>query len=96
MLTTLNSNHPMIGTRLGAYRITALLGAGAMGEVYRAHDERLRREVAVKILPKDVSENAERLARFDREARTPANLCREFNQYTVKVRTGRERQLSPN
>ena len=62
------------GTRLGTYQITGSLGAGGMGEVYRARDTRLGREVAVKLLPAAVSGNADRLARFEREARTVAGL----------------------
>ncbi len=62
------------GTRLGTYQITGPLGAGGMGEVYRARDTRLGREVAVKVLPKDVASSPERLARFEREARTVAGL----------------------
>jgi serine/threonine protein kinase len=62
------------GSRLGPYEILAPLGAGGMGEVYRARDSRLGREVAVKILPGAVSEDPEHLARFDREARTLATL----------------------
>ena len=61
-------------TRLGAYEILAPLGAGGMGEVYRARDLRLGREVAIKVLPAAVSRDAERLARFEREARTVAAL----------------------
>jgi eukaryotic-like serine/threonine-protein kinase len=61
-------------TRLGAYEILGPLGAGGMGEVYRAKDLRLGREVAVKILPADVASSPERLARFEREARTVAGL----------------------
>jgi serine/threonine protein kinase len=57
------------GTRLGPYTIVAPLGAGGMGEVYRAQDARLGREVAVKVLPAVVSGDAERLRRFDQEAR---------------------------
>jgi non-specific serine/threonine protein kinase len=64
----------MVGKTVSHYRIVEKLGAGGMGEVYRAHDERLGRDVAVKVLPKDVSDDVERLARFDREARTLAAL----------------------
>ena len=62
------------GTRLGTYEIVAPLGAGGMGEVYRARDTRLGREVALKVLPADVAAHADRLARFEREARTVAGL----------------------
>ncbi|HET9952033.1 MAG TPA: protein kinase [Candidatus Eisenbacteria bacterium] len=62
------------GTRLGTYQISAPLGAGGMGEVYRARDTRLGREVAVKVLPGAVTSSADRLARFEREARTVAGL----------------------
>src|SRR5215470_4397879 len=62
------------GTQLGPYEITAALGAGGMGEVYRARDKRLERTVAVKILPAEVSANAERKQRFEREARTISSL----------------------
>ena len=62
------------GARLGAYEILGLLGAGGMGEVYLARDTRLGREVAIKVLPADVADNPERLARFEREARTVASL----------------------
>jgi len=61
-------------TRLGTYEILATLGAGGMGEVYRAKDLRLGREVAVKVLPGAVASSPERLARFEREARTVARL----------------------
>jgi serine/threonine protein kinase len=62
------------GTRLGKYEIIAPLGAGAMGEVYRASDSRLGRDVALKVLPAGVAADAERLAQFEHEARTVASL----------------------
>lgn len=64
----------MIGRSLGHYRITAALGAGGMGEVYRATDTKLGRDVAIKMLPAAVAQDAERLARFEREARSLASL----------------------
>jgi len=60
------------GSKLGPYKILAPLGAGGMGEVYRARDPRLDREVAVKILPEARSQDPTRQARFDREARSLA------------------------
>lgn len=62
------------GNKLGPYEIVAPLGAGGMGEVYRARDTRLRREVAIKILPHEMVENAERRQRFLTEARAAAAL----------------------
>ena len=62
------------GTRIGAYEITAPLGAGGMGEVYRAKDSKLKREVALKVLPADVANDRERMARFQREAEVLASL----------------------
>lgn len=62
------------GTRLGNYEIVSPLGAGGMGEVYRARDAKLGREVALKVLPAEMSANLERYARFEREARTVAGL----------------------
>src|SRR5712691_8667156 len=62
------------GTRLGTYEIVALLGAGGMGEVYRARDPRLKRDIAIKVLPADVTSSPDRLVRFEREATTVAGL----------------------
>src|SRR5688572_7788601 len=62
------------GTRLGAYEIVGLLGAGGMGEVYRAIDTRLDRHVALKVLPESVASDPERTARFQREAKVLASL----------------------
>jgi eukaryotic-like serine/threonine-protein kinase len=64
----------LTGRRLGAYQILAPIGAGGMGEVYRARDTRLGREVAIKILPRVFTADADRLARFAREARVLASL----------------------
>src|SRR6516164_4720662 len=63
-----------IGTQLGTHEIIALLGKGGMGEVYRARDLKLKREVAIKILPDEFSRDADRLSRFQREAEVLASL----------------------
>jgi tetratricopeptide (TPR) repeat protein len=63
-----------IGTLLGSYKITALLGKGGMGEVYRADDRKLNREVAIKILPEEFSRDPARINRFEREAEVLASL----------------------
>jgi serine/threonine protein kinase len=62
------------GTRLGPYEILAPLGAGGMGEVYRAHDPKLNRDVAIKILPESLAAEPAALARFEREAQAVAAL----------------------
>ena len=62
------------GTRLGPYEIVSALGAGGMGEVYEARDTKLKRQVAIKVLPESVAADAERLARFQREAEVLASL----------------------
>src|SRR5271169_2463610 len=62
------------GTKLGPYEILVPLGAGGMGEVYRARDTRLGREVAIKVLPETLARDADRLRRFEQEARTIAAL----------------------
>src|SRR5262245_34180733 len=61
-------------SRLGPYEILSPLGAGGMGEVYRARDERLKRDVAIKVLPERVAEDPEALTRFEREARAVAAI----------------------
>jgi len=63
-----------LGTRLGPYEILAAIGAGGMGEVYRATDTNLKRSVAIKVLPASVAGDADRLARFQREAEVLAAL----------------------
>ncbi len=65
----------MVGTRLGPYEIVALLGAGGMGEVYRARDTRLGRDVAIKVLPPELAEDPGRLHRFEQEAKATAALA---------------------
>src|SRR5258708_21287209 len=62
------------GTRFGPYEVLSLLGEGGMGQVYRARDPRLGREIAIKVLPLESSSNADALARFEREARAVASL----------------------
>src|SRR2546430_3069617 len=64
----------MIGSKLGLYEITALVGKGGMGEVYRARDTKLKREVAIKILPEEFGRDPDRVSRFQREAEVLASL----------------------
>ena len=68
-----------VGTRLGPYEITGPLGAGGMGEVYRATDTKLRRDVAIKVLPEEVSHDRDQLARFEREAHVLASMNHPHN-----------------
>src|SRR5512143_1290159 len=63
-----------VGTTLGCYEIGSPLGAGGMGEVYRARDSKLKRDVAIKVLPEAFGSDAERVARFQREAQVLASL----------------------
>src|SRR5262245_38291738 len=63
-----------VGSRLGPYEIHSAIGAGGMGEVYRATDINLEREVAIKVLPEAFAQDPERIARFEREAKTLASL----------------------
>jgi serine/threonine protein kinase/Tol biopolymer transport system component len=77
MRTGYNCVHPMTltsGTKLGPYEIVSPVGAGGMGEVYRARDTRLGRDVAIKVLPEAPAKDADRLRRFEQEARTIAAL----------------------
>jgi eukaryotic-like serine/threonine-protein kinase len=62
------------GTKIGPYEILSSLGAGGMGEVYRARDSRLGRDVAIKVLPESMARDAERLRRFETEARAVAAI----------------------
>src|SRR5262245_37405495 len=64
----------LAGTRLGHYELVSILGAGGMGDVYRARDTRLRRDVAIKVLPAAFTSDPDRLARFEREALALAAL----------------------
>ncbi len=78
----------MIGSRLAHYRIVSKLGAGGMGEVYLAEDTKLDRQVALKILPAELAGDVERLARFEREARTVAALNHPGIVTIYSVETG--------
>lgn len=69
------------GTRLGVFEVTARIGEGGMGAVYRATDTSLGRQVAIKVLPDAFAQDAERLARFEREAKTLASLNRPGQLY---------------
>jgi serine/threonine protein kinase len=63
-----------IGAQFGSHKITALLGKGGMGEVYRAHDTKLKRDVAIKVLPEEFTRDPDRVSRFQREAEVLASL----------------------
>jgi Tol biopolymer transport system component len=82
------------GARLGPYDVQAPLGAGGMGEVYRARDTRLNRDVAIKVLPDAFANNPERLARFNREAQVLASLNHSnvAHIYGLERQEGRDRQ----
>ena len=81
----------MIGRTIAHYRVTAKLGAGGMGEVYRATDTKLRRDVALKVLPEAVARDAQRMARFQREAQVLASL----NHPNIAAIYGIEHQVEP-
>ena len=71
----MNDDTPVVaGTEVGPYRVGPLIGAGGMGAVYRARDSKLQRDVALKVLPDGFAADAERVSRFQREARTLAAL----------------------
>src|SRR5262245_3511876 len=80
----------MISERIGPYHVLSLLGRGGMGEVYKARDTRLGRDVAIKVLPVTYAADAERLARFEREARAAAALSHPnvVSVYDVGVHDG--------
>src|SRR6202521_2984578 len=80
------------GTRIGPYEIVSSLGAGGMGEVYRARDARLRREVALKILPGEAAGNSGRQARFELEARAAGAL--NHPNIVAVFDVGRENELA--
>ena len=73
----------LVGCRLGVYQVVTPLGAGGMGEVYRARDTRLGRDVALKVLPREFTADPDRLARFEREAgRSPRSTIRILPRFT--------------
>ena len=80
------------GTRLGPYKIVGKIGAGGMGEVYRAKDTKLGREVAIKVMPADFSTDSDRLRRFQQEARTLAALS---HPNVVQVHDADEHEGTP-
>jgi hypothetical protein len=72
-LVSRRAQHVRDGTRLGRYEIHSVLGRGGMGEVWRARDTKLNRDIAIKMLPEPFARNAQRLARLEREAQWPAS-----------------------
>ena len=73
------------GAKFGPYEILSPLGSGGMGEVYRARDTRLGREVAIKVLPSEFSANFERLSRFEQEARSASALKPSQHHYHLST-----------
>ncbi len=71
---------PSPGTTLGSYSVTAKIGEGGMGEVYRARDTKLDRDVALKVLPQAFTDDPDRLARFEREAKVLATDGRDISR----------------
>ena len=78
------------GTTLGPYAVTAKIGEGGMGEVYRARDTKLDRDVALKVLPQAFTDDPDRLARFEREAKVLASL--NHPNIGAHLRPGRSRR----
>ena len=76
----------LTGKRLGPYEILSAIGAGGMGEVYQAHDTKLGRDVAIKVLPEAFAHDPERLSRFQREAQDAG--CAESSQHRHDLWTG--------
>ena len=87
----------LVGTRLGSYEIVAMLGAGGMGEVYKARDRKLDRDVAIKILPEALAGDPERIARFEREAKTLAEALEAAHEQGIihRYETGRTTTRKP-
>ena len=84
----------MTGDRLGSDQILSLIGKGSMGEVYRARDAKPDRDVAIKVLPDALAQNAERLARFEREAKVLAALNHPNIAAILRARRARDRHGS--
>ena len=85
----------MIGTRIGVYDVVAKIGEGGMGAVYRATDTSLGRQVAIKVLPEAFAQDADRLARFTREAKVLASLNHPHIAGIYGLETGPPCQACP-
>ena len=75
----------MVGQTISHFKITEKIGEGGMGEVYRAHDTKLNRDVALKILPQVFAQDSERMARFEREAQVLASLKKDEDTRDIPV-----------
>ena len=83
------------GTRIGPYEIVGALGAGGMGEVYRARDTKLNRDAAIKVLPETFARDADGVARLRREARRPARSALEKSGFVTSLRPSAARWRMP-